>query len=280
MVAEQAGEVVRIDVATLVAMSKGGTVERGADRMSLDCRSVLWPASVGRVAPGTWCPSGTDGAAWAADLLAGCVMAPVSVEGTFTVDADVVMDLGASALECAWRVLRAGDFVASVDGGGRVRVGPRRTAPDLPLDEAGARLLSPSVSHDLDWSGVPNRWRAVDGDVVAEATNVDPTSPTSYVLRGYWHDGDGIDDSPLPVDGEGLYGYCARKLEEASVALDSRSYTRKFWPGVGPGSLVRATLPGWGMEGDLRVQRQTLDCGNGILVTEEAAREVAAWVRS
>lgn len=280
MVAEQDGVAERVDVATMLAAGVGGSVERGMDALELDCRSVLWPAAVREVPCGSSCPAGVDAPTWAAEALSEAVPAPVAWEGGFALDEPYVFDPHETVLGAAWRVLRAGGWTISIDGHGEVRVGPVPTEPALLLDQAGARLLMPDVAHELDWTGVPNRYRATDGLLYAEAVNDDPTSPTSTASRGYVHDGDGLDESPVRVGGESLAEYCARRLEEESVALDVRGYDRKYWPGVVPGSLVRGTLPTAGIEGDLRVQRQTLSCGAGLFVSEEAAREVAAWTRS
>lgn len=275
--AEQEGRVERFDVATLLATRVGGTVERGGETPELECRSVLWPASVTVMDPGSYVPAGADGAEWAAERLSEAINAPVSFEGGFTVDEHLVLDLGTTVLDAAWQVLRAGGYRIAIDGRGRVRVAPEATDVSLELSSASARMLLPSVETRLDWSGVPNRYVAVDEELVAEAVNDDPASPTSTVTRGYRVDM--VDESPTRVDGETLAAYCARRLEEESVVEDARTYERKFWPGIVPGSLVRGTLPSVSMEGTMRVTRQSLDCGPALIVTETAVREVRTWQR-
>ena len=221
-----------------------------------------------------------DGAAWAAEVLRGSVNAPVSLaEGAgFTLDHHVVLDPGTSALEAAWLVLRAGGHVIRIDGRGRVTVAPRPTEPSLALDRAGARLLHPGVRRDLDLSGVPNRYVAVDGSEVAEAVNDDLASRTSTVSRG-WRS-DIVATSPVRVDGETLAAYAARRLEEESTVPDSREYSREFWPGVAPFDVVLGSVASVGLDGRMRVERQSLSCGTGIVVEECASREVSAWRRT
>ena len=281
MVAKQGVEVERVDVATLLAPKNGGTIERGRDSASLSCLSVLWPASKQMLMPGTFAPKGCDGADWAAGLLASSINAPVSSSGSFTLDEHYVFDIGTSVLSAVWKLMDAGNFAITIDGRGQVNVGPKSDVPDLLLESASARLLMPAISYELDWSVVPNRYMAMEDEVFAQAVNDDPASPTSIATRDYIRDpDDGIDDAPVRVNGESLQGYCARKLEEASMVTDTRTYTRKWWPGVNPGSLVMGTLSSVGIEGEMRVERQSIECGAGLFVQEVASREVYAWRRS
>lgn len=281
MVARQGVEVERVDVATLLAPKNGGTIDRGTDSASLSCLSVLWPASKTTLAPGTFAPKGCDGAEWAARMLSSAINAPVTSNGSFILDEHYVFDLGTSALSAAWKLVDAGGFTMTIDGRGQVKIGPKSTTPALALEAASARLLMPSVSYELDWSVVPNRYMAMEEEVYAEAVNDDPTSPTSIATRGYVRDpDDGIDDSPVRVNGESLQGYCRRRLEEESVITDTRTYRRKWWPSVSPGSLVSGTLSSVGIEGEMRVERQSIECGAGLFVDEVASREVHAWLRS
>lgn len=277
MTAVQDGERERVDVATLLCSSASGTLDRGVDGLSLTGRSVLWPASVERLAAGSYAPMGCDGAAYAADMLRAAVAAPVTVRGSFTLGAHYVFDLGSTVLEASWLLLRAGGFCMQVAGDGSVSVLPMPRDPSLSLDSVGARLLMPSVSHEADWSQVPNRYVAVDGDERAEAVNDDPASETSTVRRGYVHDGSGVDTAPVRVNGETLRAYCARRLAEESTIPDTRTYKREWWPGVLPFSVVRGSESAVGCSGPLRVERQSLECGAGVTVTERAAREVRSW---
>ena len=281
MVAKQGVDVERVDVATLLAPKNGGKIERGVDSASLSCLSVLWPASKRMLMPGSFAPKGCDGADWAARLLSTAVNAPVTSGGSFTLDDNYVFDLGTSVISAAWKLVDAGGFTITIDGRGQVTVGPKPTAADLKLDRASARLLMPSISYELDWSVVPNRYMAMEDEVFAQAVNDDPDSPTSTEARGYVRDpDDGIDDAPVRVNGESLQGYCARRLEECSMVTDTRTYKRKWWPGVNPGSLVVGTLASVGIEGEMRVERQSLSCGAGLFVEEVASREVYAWRRA
>lgn len=277
MDAEQAGARERVDIATLLCASIAGTADYGAERVELTGRSVLYPASVRLLTAGTYAPAGANGAQWCASMLRESVQAPVEVEGGFTLDTNVVFDIGTSYLECVWQVLDAGGYCLQISGRGVVSVRPLPTDPVLMLDSAGASLLQPQIKYDLDWSEVPNRYTAVDGSEVATVENSDPASPASVAARGYVHDV--VDKSPTRVNGETLTAYAARRLEEESVIPDRRTYNREFWPEVRPYDVVRGTLASVELDGDLRIEEQTLKCGLGIVVTEKAKREVALWRR-
>lgn len=272
MLAMQGVETERVDVCTLLFPS----VADDGDKVDVDGMSVLYPASCERLRAGTYAPAGVDAAEYAARLLRGSIRAPVeAIVGTELGDA-VVFDAGCTVLEAAWSVLSACNLTMRIGGDGSVSVGPMPTRPALVLDAANARLLHPDVQKDpIDWSGVPNRYTAIDGASVAEAANDDPASPTSHAARGWW--ADVVDTGPVRIGGETLQAYCERRLAEESVAHVVRTYDREWWPDVRPGDLVRASRRTMGVDGDMRVRRQSLSCGRGVVVSEEARMEVASW---
>lgn len=275
MLATQGGETERVDIATLLCSSASGEAARGGQVLDVDGRSVLWPASVRLLTAGSYAPAGVDAVRLVASMLRACVAAPIVATGSVTLVDPVVFDMGSSVLDAVWLVLRACNLTMRIDGYGTVRVGPEPSEPSIVLDRYGARLMHTSVKQSLDWSGVPNRYYAVDGELVAEAVNADPNSITSTVVRGYAVDV--VDTSPVRIGGETLDAYCRRKLAEASTAYDERTYSREYVPGVVPGDIVRASLPTVGLVGDMRIMRQSLTCGAGIVVEEKSRTEVRSW---
>ena len=276
MVAEQDGATERVELATFELMRTGGSVDHGVPTESVTARSVLYPANAYELSPGQYAPAGSNGAEYAGQLLRLNCVAPVVVEGRgFALAANVVPEQGASALELAWEVVRAGGYRISTDGHGTIRVQPVPTEPALSLDLAHAALLQPKVDYAEDYGDVPNRFKVWEGASFAQATNTDPTSPTSYQSVGYWTDDS--ETNPVRVDGETLDAYAARMLAERSVVRRERTYRRKWWPGVVPGDLVRGSLASVRLDGDLRVERQSIACGTGITVTERSVMEVSTW---
>lgn len=273
MIAEQGGKE-RMPVATLLFERASSHVERNNVELECKGRSVLQPAADVKMPTGSYAPAGCDGADFAAGLVKSCTPAPVIVDGSFTIVDDLVFDSSCSNLEAAWQILNAADWCMQVFGDGTIRIGAKPTEPALELSKANAGLLIPGVDDDFDVTEVPNRYYAVDDDEVAVATNEDAASEVGYPTRGRWVDE--VDTSPALVDGESLEMYAQRKLAEASTVLRKFSYDREWWPDVVPYSLVRAYMPSDGVQGDLRVISQSIECGKGAKVSEVAGIEVMA----
>lgn len=278
MTATQDGESERVDVCTLQCFSASGDVNHGVDSLEVTGNSVLYPASKTVLEDGSYAPKGIDGIRWCDELLRATINAPVESYGSFTLDDHLVFDGGTYVLDAVWQVLNAGNAVLQIRGDGTVVVTLMPTAPDLELSRANARLLHPGIHHELDFSGVPNRFFAIDGAERASAVNDDPLSDTSTVRRGWTNDV--RESSPKRVNGETLTAYARRRLSELSTVADSRTYTREWWPNVVPYSVVKGALTDVGIDGNLRVKSQRLTLGRGVTVEEEAFAEVNTWQRT
>lgn len=271
MTAEQGGEVERVDVATLLFDVSGGKYNHGVTAQNAEGYSVLYPASVTSIMAGEYAPKGVNGAEYAAELLQSAINAPVEAEGSFVLNDHVVHKIGSSVLDAVWAVLEAGNFVMQIDGRGVVHIRPKPNEPSLIADSS--KLFMNEISYQANISEIPNRYIAISGSLKTAAVNDDPNSEVSYAARGYYVDV--VDQSPTPIDGETFGKYAERKLKEASVLKDERSYTREYYPGVLLYSVIRASIDG--LEGDLRVMSQSLSCGNGITINEKSVREVSLW---
>lgn len=273
MTAEQGGELERVEVATMLFDVAGGTVDYGTDVKSINGLSVLFPASVTAVTTGEYAPEGVDGALYAGELLESAINAPVEVEGSFILDDHIVFELGATVLDAAWTVLEAGNFVIQIDGEGIVHVMPKPTEPSLILDSTSSGLLENGITYTEDMSKIPNRYVVIDGTTVTVAENNSANSIVSTVSRGYRVDL--IDTSPTPVDGKTMSEYANEKLAEASIMKSEKTYTREYAPNVYPYSIIRASIDG--LDGDMRVESQSITCDTGISVNEKASIEVNLW---
>lgn len=268
------GAVERVAMATLNFARTSGHVGHG-ETSSARGRSVLQPAADASFQAGAVTPAGEDAAAWCAARLAEACPAPVSVSGSFTLVDDYVHAPGSQVLSQVWKVLSAGGFSVSISPMGEISVAPDPTEPALALDRTRAGLLVPGADDDLDLTGVPNRYTAVfpDGEVVT-ATNEDASSQASRQRRGWWVDAP-LDKSPVCVNGESREEYAARRLAGLSVVKRTYRYVREYWPGVAPGSVVRASLAANGLDGDLRVVSQQVTRDGGATVGETAEMEVS-----
>ena len=273
MTAEQGNEIERVDVATLLFDVNGGTVNYGTTASKVSGYSVLYPASTMAVTTGEYAPAGVDGVIYARDLLQSAINAPVVTEGSFTLNDHIVHELGSSVIDAVWSVLDAGDYILQVDGHGTVHIRPKPTEPSLIIDSTSTGLLSNGIEFNSDVSEIPNRYIVIDSGSIVTAVNFDENSPVSTVTRGY--NVDVIDKSPTPIDGETYSEYANRRLHQASVLKDTRSYTREYAPNVLPYSIIRGSIDG--LLGDYRVESQSIECGNGITVNEKASMETSLW---
>lgn len=273
MTAAQSGVEERVDVATLLFDITGGDHNFGRTAQDMDGYSVLYPASKASILAGEYAPAGANGAEYAKNLLESSINAPVEAEGEFVLGEHIVHEIGSSVLEAVWAVLDAGSFVIQIDGRGVVHIRPMPTEPDLVLDSSGTRLMSNGIDFQTDISDVPNRYVVIEDENITIAMNDDAASPISTVNRGYVVDM--VDESPTPVNGETLADYAVRRLEEESILKDTRTYAREYTPDVYLYSLIRASIDG--LEGDYRVESQTISCSHGIELKEKASREVKLW---
>lgn len=274
MTAEQGGEIERVDVATLLFEVKGGEVDFGRTVHSIDGFSVLHPAETTAITLGGYAPSGVDGVQYAKELLEGAINAPVETEGSFTLNDHVVHELGSSVIDAVWAVLDAGGYIIQIDGRGVVHIRPKPTEPSLRITNSSIGMLTNGINFESDMSDIPNRYIVIDdSNNVVIAENNDPESIVSTASRGYFVDM--VDTSPTPVNGKTLQEYAHDKLKELSIMKDERTYTREYAPDVYLYSLVRASING--LQGDLRVESQSINCGKGITVNEKASREIALW---
>lgn len=273
MTAEQGGELQRVDIATLLFEVKGGSVDFGRTVSSIDGFSVLHPAATTAITLGEYAPSGVDGVQYAKELLESAINAPVETEGSFILNDHVVHELGSSVIEAVWAVLDAGSYIIQIDGRGVVHIRPKPTEPTLRINNSSIGLLTNGIDFEADMSDIPNRYLVIDDSAVVTAVNDDPESIVSTVNRGYYVDV--VDTSPTPVNGKTLEEYAYDRLKELSVMRDERTYVREYAPDVYLYSLVRASING--LQGDLRVQSQSVNCGNGITVNEKAYKEIALW---
>lgn len=263
-------------ICTLLMSSGESSIDRMAQTAKVTGYSVLKPASDRLMLTGTYAPKGCDGASYAAKLLRECTPAPITVEGSFTLDEHAVFGTGVSYLQAAWIVLKAADWCMRILGDGSIRIAPKPTEATFILDVEGRHHIVPGADMSYDLSEVPNRYFAVDGDDVGVAINELEGSRTSVQARGRYVDV--IDDSPVKVGGETMTNYARRKLEEMSTVTREWSYTREYVPDLVPFDLVAGSVPEFGMSGAFRVLKQSIACGKGVTVSETLGQETKEYV--
>lgn len=283
MIAEQGGTAERVDVATLLFDVAQSELDYGRTVSSASGYSVLYPASTTVITTGEYAPKGVDGVQYVKELLEDSINAPVETEGSFTLNDHLVHELGSSVLDAVWDVLDAATdpkFIMQIDGRGVVHIRPMPSEPDLIIDNSKKRLLLNGIESQTDVSNIPNRYIVMSDNIITIASNNNSRSPVSIASRGYKVDL--VDTSPTPVNGQTRAEYANAKLEELSVMKETMSYEREYSDGesdgVYPYSLIRASING--LEGDLRVESQSINCGNGITISESASKETKLWERT
>lgn len=277
--AEQDGNFYRIPLMTTLLQKADESISHGVSSVSVSGYSVLKPLEE-RKNIGTdyaYVPKGANGPGWVFDLVKSTTPAPVRVTGEgFKLNNNILFSPGISYLEMVWSVLDAGKWVMMIDGDGFIEILERPKNPNIDLNSLNVRSISESFTRTLDYSGVCNRYYAIDRDGSMEiAKNEDPNSILSYNNRKRWVDY--VDTSPNKINGETLYSYARRRLEEESTLIKTFKYDREYWPGIVPFSLISASLPSKGIDGELRVLSQSINCGAGITVSETAGLEIKGW---
>ena len=268
---EQDGGRERIAMGTFLVEAASDTVDFGTQSSTMDGWSVLKPAADVYMAVGDYVPKGVDGAAYAADLLSQSIIAPVSVTGSFTLDDPIVYGRDSSVLKVVWDLLDAGGYCIRISGDGEVEISPKPQGGGWePYDTKAA--LFPGVERELDLTAVPNVYRAYSETSWAEAVNDSPDSSISTVSRG--RRVEMVDMSPTRINGETLDQYCRRRLEEESTLFRSFTYTRELDPDSRPFDIAKESLPEIGMEGDMRIVSQSIECGASCKVTQTVSIEV------
>lgn len=239
--------------------------------------STLKPADLVKITTGDYAPKGVDGPSFAKKLLTdGGVLAPIEVVGSFQLSDYVVFDPGMTYLEAVWDVLDSGGWVMFIDPNGVITIKEKPKEHDLLLDRTNAKLIRNDVKESFDEISVCNRYIVPNGSGTVICVNDLEDSRMSVQNRGFTVDY--VDTSPTPIDGESLDHYAMRMLKERSIVQHKYSYTRRFYPGILPFSLVKATVGSLGFMGDLRVLTQSVSFGSGgVKVSETAAYEEVTY---
>ena len=274
----QDGATERYDIATLYCTSVSGTVDYGVDELTVNGRSVLYPAEGCVMDFGSYAPRGSDGAAFAKSVLGEVLHAPIEVHGSFQISDDFVFDLGAKRLDCVWDILESAGWCIQIDERGVVHIRKLPSSPTETMTDVDAMTISAGIPYGLDWSNVPNRYIAFDGTNVGVCVNESPDSVVSTVRRMFVKDFDGgVDTNPVLMTGEDINAYCARMLRSLSCVTHEVTRQREYEGGIYPYSMVRMPAQPTGERMDMRVVSREIRCGEDMTVTETYAGEVSLW---
>lgn len=254
------------------------TTDKNRDVLTLDGRSVLWPASKRYMDDGDFVKAGSDGAAYCAKLLRRSLPFGVSIttEGDFTVEDHMVFDHSSTHLDAVWGILDSAGWCIRLDGYGNIIIKERPNEASLVLDQAHACILFPEINEVNDATDIPNVYKVISEDKVVEVVNDLPSSEVSTVNRIGIRIEE-IDENPSLINGESLEQYAKRQLKNCSTIVITKKYEREYWPDVRPFDIVTGSIEGVGLVGKMRVLQQDLTCGKGIKISETAGKEEVFW---
>ena len=269
----------RYPLTTQLLESEGDNVSYGISTIKISGSSVLKPASDREMLPGTYVPAKSNGIDYITNLLEDCVPAPIVVEGSgFVLDDYLTFSSGTTYLKAIWMILDTANWCMQLDGNGVIYLRPKPDDPEFVFDRSATNILQDKIARTLDRSSVINQYIAIEADGKEEiAENTDPLSPVSIPYRN-GRIVNKVDTSVKKIDGETLWGYARRKLEEASTVVRTYTYTREYIPGLYPFDIIKASLPNTGFSGDLRILSQKISCGESISVSETAGEEIKEFV--
>lgn len=237
-------------------------------KTSLECYSVLRPASDVLLQKGWYAPAEADGAGLIKDLLAPSP-APIDCdqEAPLLKEA-IIAEENETNLSMVEKILDAIEWTISIDGKGRIILGKADSDTKIRYDSLSYDVVKPEITYEANWYDCPNVFRVTSGDDYAEARDDSNDSPLSTVNRGreIWKS----ESSPSLKDDESLSEYAERKLKEAQQYDTKLSYTVRFQPNVNVNDSVYISYPANNIDGTFLITSQTINVGGGLSVSEEA----------
>ncbi len=271
--ARQTGSGARVPVFTGLAMTPQRDLDGRRESFPTECYSVLKPAEDTLTPRGYYVPAGAPGPQLVAELLS-VGPAPVEYdEGGPDLLEPIVTEDSDTNLSTAWKVLDAIGWRIRISGLGVIRICPAATEPSARYDAFDRDAIEPKVTDSDDWYDCPNCLRVVSGDKYVEVRDEEPDSMLSIAARQAGRGGTGeiwSQDSASSIGtGESLSEYAFRKLKEAQSHAREIKYYRRYNPDLTIGDIVTLHYPGIGIDGDFRIQSQTLTLGHAIRTDEK-----------
>ena len=268
----QDGERYRSAVGTWLAQTPRRRLDGKTDTTEVRCYGSLHPLKEALCAAYA-APKGTDAVAECARLLRAHGVAPVEApESGAKLSEHYVAPFGTPWLDVCRALAEAGGCELGVDGYGRVYVQPARTPLSRSVSwtfrDGQASVVSPGMTSERDWYGLPNVCIVKAGRFVGRAANTSPYSPISTTSRGREvvlavEDPDELKSGASQAAADAV----ARKLlAEASTVERKVTFSHGYVP-VALGDRVRLEVEGFAA--DVRVSSQRLELGTGAAVEAE-----------
>jgi hypothetical protein len=259
LVAKQGDGAERIPLFTGLTSSPTRSLSGYNPSFSVDCFSVLTPCADRMLPRGWFAPKDGNGAAIIADLLGIAGAEVETFEGGGTLTGAIVAESGETYLSMAHKVADAIGWQIRIDGRGKIHVEPYPDNPSVRFNDDND-VIQPNIKDTRDWYSCPNVLRVTYESYAAIARDDDPESPLSTVNRGreIWAEEAAQLSSSAP-----LAAYAQQRLKELQKPARKLEYVRRFMPNLRPGDLVSMNYPEIDIEGDFRIDSQSLTLGYG-----------------
>lgn len=264
---EQSGSSEHIALFTGLATSPARDFTGDYETNTLECYSVLKPASDVYLLRGWYAPAGMRGASVIKDLLS-VIPAPVSIaENSPALQSHIIAEDSETRLTMIEKILTAINWRLKIEGDGTIRVEPKSSDPVATFDPIDNDVIETEIKVSEDWFDCPNVLMAIDNDLMAIARDDSERSPLSTVNRGreVWRQETSCD----LADNETIEQYALRRLKELQKTEKTASYDRRFMPNVYPGDAVRLHYPAQSLDGVFTVSSQSIDLSYAARTSEE-----------
>lgn len=235
-----------------------------------ECYSVLKPAADMLMQRGWYAPAEMNGAELAAKLLSIGTLQVEYEDNAPTLASNIVAEDGESNLTMAHKILDAIGWRIRITGRGEINICPQADSVSQTFDALENDSIELAVTDSHDWFGCPNVFRAVSDDLTAIARDDDEDSPLSTVSRGreIWME----ESSANLNENESIAEYAVRRLKEEQSLAREISYTRRFWPDLYIGDIVRIHHPAQNIDADFRINSQRIELTHGGRTAEGAVQ--------
>lgn len=252
---------------TGLATSPSSNIEGRFVSNSLECYSVLKPASDIYLLRGWYAQAGLSGGSVIKDLLS-VVPAPIKMEENSPVlKSNIIAEDGETRLSMVEYILDVIDWIMQIEGDGTINIKPRNQDVAATYDAIDFDVIENQVQITEDWFNCPNVFMAISDDLTAIARDDSPDSIFSTVNRGreVW-----VQESGCDLADETIEQYAKRRLKQEQNIFKDISYDRRFVPNVYPGDIVRIKYPEQGLDGLFTIQSQSIEISHSARTSEEA----------
>lgn len=267
----------RSAIGTFLVTSPKRSIDISLTTRDLECYSVLKPASDKLMPIGWYFPEGGDPIAGACDLLQQALKCPVvMVESGLKTENIKVAENNETYLSMALYLLYDTGWYIHISPLGEVTIKEKTDEIVTTFDTYDNDVITTdTISDESDIFDIPNILRVTDGQGNYEVIkNEDEQSETSLENLGWekWA------SESITLDGEKtLLGEGIERMEELSKSKRKITYKREYDPNVNVNDVALYLLPQQGIIGTFRIISQSIEAGDGALISEVAEFESENW---